>query len=282
MNKAVFELQKSLVLKLKKNKIRSAEIDTQIILEFVAKKSREFLLANPDYRVSNREVEKIKKITELRCKHLPISYIVGKKEFFSLDFAVSPDVLIPRPETEQLVEEALNFLKSKNRKPKTILDVGTGSGNIIISIAKNINYQSSKNNFFASDVSQKALGVARKNSKKYQTKINFIQSDLFENIKGKFDLITANLPYVPRNGSDDKEIKYEPQNAIFSDKNGTATIIKFLEESKNYISSDGMILIEADPRNIESIKKYALKNYKTVNALTDLSGKFRVLSILPN
>jgi release factor glutamine methyltransferase len=280
MNNTFLDFYKETVKDLKKNEIISAGIDAQIIFEFVTKKSREFLLANPDYKLKKRDIEKIKKITKLRLKHYPISYIVGNKEFFSLNFEVSPDVLIPRPETELIVEKALEFIKTKKQKNLAIIDVGTGSGNIIISIAKNINPDSQKVIFFASDTSEKALRVAKKNNQKHQTNVNFIKSDLFTNIDGSFDLIVANLPYVPENGSENDEIRFEPQNAIFSGKDGTVTIFRFLQEAKKHITKNGQILVEADTRNIKKIQKYALKIYSNAKILTDLSGKPRLLSIL--
>jgi len=280
MDNTFLDFYKETVKNLKKNNIISAEIDAQIFFEFVTKKSREFLLANPGYKLKKREIEKIKTMVKLRSKHYPVSYIVKKKEFFGLEFAISSDVLIPRPETELIVEKALEFLKTKKKKVISVLDVGTGSGNIIISIAKNIYPNSQKIIFFASDISEKALCIARKNSKKHQTNINFIKSDLFTNIQGKFDLIVANLPYVPEGGSENDEVGFEPKKAIFSGNDGTATIFRFLQEAERHINKNGQILIEADPRNINKIQKYALKKYSNAKISYDLSGNPRLLSIL--
>ena len=280
MDNTFRDFYKENVKNLKENEISSAEIDVQIIFEFVTKKSREYLLSNPNYSLKKGEVEKIKRIIRLRCKHYPISYIVGKKEFFGLDFEVTANTLIPRPETELIVEKALGFIETNKRKKLSVLDVGTGSGNIIISIAKNIKMNKGKITFYASDNSGKALGVAKRNNEKHQTNISFIKSDLFSNIRGKFDLIIANLPYVPKDGSKKDEIRFEPEEAIFSDKDGTATILKFLRQGRKHLAKDGQILIEADPRNINKIQKYALRMYSDAKVLVDLSNKPRILSIL--
>lgn len=282
MNNTFFDFYKKTVKELKENRISSAEIDAQIIFEFATKKSREFLLLNPDYELKKSETVKIKKNVKLRCTHYPISYITGEKEFFGLDFDVSPDTLIPRPETELIVEKALEFIEANKNRELSILDVGTGSGNIIISIAKNTKSIEQKIIFFASDISDKALRVAKKNNKKHQTKISFIKSDLFSNIRGKFDLVIANLPYVPEGESGNDEIRFEPKEAIFSGRDGTTTILRFLKQAKKHLAKKGEILIEADPRNIKKIQEYALQTYSDTKTFIDLSNKLRLLSILSN
>ncbi len=278
------ELFKKTVFELKKSGIKSAEIDAQILLEFVSGKSREFLLTNPDLKLKNREIEALKNLTNRRKSEEPIAYITGHKEFFCLDFLVDKNVLIPRPETEMLAEQALEFIKLKvtgfSSRGLKILDIGTGSGNIIISIANTCNLQLATCNFYASDNSAKALAVAKKNAVIHNAKINFIQSDLFENISDKFDLIIANLPYVPIDGSDDKEIEHEPQSAIFAEDNGTEIIKKFLDESNKYINKDGLILAELDPRNANEILEHAAKLYNQVEIISDFSGQKRLLKIL--
>jgi len=269
------ELYKKTVGELQKSGIKSAEIDAQILLEFAARKSREFLLVNQEYQLKNRKIEELKKLSERRKKHEPIAYITGHKEFFGLDFFVDKNVLIPRPETEQLVEIALDFLNKKDNKTAAVLDVGTGSGNIIISLAKN-----ASGVFFASDNSAKALEVAKKNVAIHNVEINFIQSDLFENILGKFDLIIANLPYVPIDGSFDKEIKFEPENAIFAKDNGTMIIKRFLIDAKKPINSGGLILVELDPRNADEILVFAKQLYNSAEIISDFSDQKRILKVL--
>ena len=282
MNNTFFDFYKKTVKELKENRISSAEIDAQIIFEFVTKKTREFLLSNPDCELKKSEIARIKKIVRLRCTHYPISYITGGKEFFGLDFDVSPDTLIPRPETELIVEKALEFVEANKNRELSILDIGTGSGNIIISIAKNTKSIEQKIIFFASDISDKALRVAKKNNKKHQTKISFKKSDLFSNIRGKFDLIIANLPYVPEGESGNDEIRFEPKEAIFSGRDGATTILRFLKQAKKHLAKNGEILIEADPRNIKKIQEYALQTYSDTKTYIDLSNKLRLLSILSN
>jgi release factor glutamine methyltransferase len=277
MTNCVKKIYQETAIDLKNTGIKSAEIDTLVLLEFVSGKSREFLLANPDYQLSETKIAKLSKLIKRRKLHEPIAYVTGHKEFFGLDFSITPDVLIPRPETEFIVENILQVLQTSNHQPQTILDVGTGSGNIIISIAKNCNQK--KLNYFASDISNKALKIAKKNAKKHQTKINFIRSDLFDNITDNFDLIIANLPYVPIGGSDNEEIKYEPQNAIFAEDNGTRIIKKFIADTKKQIAKNGMILLEIDPRNAIEISNFAKKYFVKVKVIKDLSSTNRFIKI---
>lgn len=292
----VIDLKKQIVKELSNVGIKSAEIDVQILLEKVSGKSREFLLANPEYKLKNQETEELKNLVERRKKHEPIAYITGHKEFYSLDFLVTKDVLIPRPETEILVEEGLKFLESRMKDRELgILDIGTGSGNIIISIAKTTKELYSRFDaidsnrlYVASDISEKALKVAKKNAKKHgvEKTVKFVRSDLFDQITGKFDLITANLPYVPISSekrkakSGKQEIDFEPQDAIFAESNGAEIIKKFLNDAKNHINSDGIILAEVDPRNADEIRDATSKIYKSVEIISDFSGKKRLLKIL--
>lgn len=276
------EIKNQIYNELKSAKIKSAEIDAGILIEFVSKKSPEFLLTHPEFLLKSREVKKILNLVALRKTGTPIAYLTNKKEFFGFDFYVDERVLIPRPETEILVEKGLKFLKKLNTKTKTeslnVLDVGTGSGCIIISLATNCQLPTTI--FTASDISSQALKVAKKNAKKHKAKIKFIKSDLFENIPKKYyDIILANLPYVPLGGSNDKEIKFEPQKAIFAEDNGSKIIKKFLIESKKYLRENGKIFIELDPRNANDILKFAKKVYKKSSLEKDYSGLNRYLTI---
>lgn len=277
------KIYKKTVSELEAAGIESAEIDARVLLEFSTKKSREFLLAHQEYQLSDRQINDLEKLVERRRLHEPIAYIVGHKEFFGLDFIVTPNVLIPRPETELLVEQAIEFIKSKVRKVKSplkILDLGTGSGNIIISISKACSSQLTSNSYTASDISTKTLKIAKKNAERHHVKVKFIKSDLFENINGKFDLIVANLPYVPVGGSKDEEIKYEPQKAIFAVDNGAAIIKKFLYDAKKHMNNDGLILAEVDPRNANEINKYATRLYKSADMVHDLANNERLIRLL--
>jgi len=224
-----------------------SEID--LLISFAIKKPQEYILSYPEFRLTKKQEEKIKKLIEKRIKGEPLAYLIGKKEFFNIDFFVNKNVLIPRPETEMIVEEILNELG--NIKEKTALtDIGTGSGNIIISLSKNLKQKNIK--FLASDVSKNTLSLARKNTKIYKQnkKIKFFLSNLLDNknLIKEFKyienlIIAANLPYLPEKYLKQKEtkltagLKYEPKTALVGGKNGldfykklTLQILKLKEE----------------------------------------------------
>jgi len=307
---SISKLYKNQITILKSAGIDSAEIDVQVLIEFVSKKSREFLLAHPEYKLSKNELKKLMICVDRRKSYEPIAYIIGKKEFFGNDFLLTKDVLIPRPETEMLVEEAIEFVKKyclrmkdknfslRSKNTIRILDVGTGSGNIIISIAKYL-----KNNplrfkvidsnltFCASDISQRSLKIAKKNAEKHRVEklVKFIRSDLFDQINAKYyDLILANLPYVPEDNSKiknkkskfkNRELSYEPKLAIFADDNGMTVIKKFLVQAKNRLNSGGVILIEVDPRNAKSLAKFTAKLFASFEIIKDYYYKDRFIKI---
>ena len=276
------------ILELKNSGIKSPEIDIQILLREAMQENDAFIFSHPSYLLTNNQYTKFRKFVRRRKKGEPIAYIIGKREFYGLDFFVNKNVLIPRPETEELVEKALNWLKAKSLKPENnlnIIDMGTGSGNIIISLAHNLQLES--HNYFATDISKRAIEVAKKNARSYgiDKQIKFYHSDLFSNrlVHKKFDLVLANLPYVPQNSQKEKsEIDFEPYNAIFADHNGTEIIKNFLIQAKNFLSSGGVIILELDPRNAKSLEIFAQKLFTknfTVQLEKDLSKKNRFLTV---
>jgi release factor glutamine methyltransferase len=277
------------------NNSKSSALDAEVLLVFVLKKEKTWLFSHLDDDLSSKLINKYKKLILRRKKGEPIAYITHYKEFFGLDFYVDKNVLIPRPETELLVEETLKYAKKK----KKILDIGTGSGCIIIAMAKTLSHSHSefisesnkmlkqvqhdkKIKYYATDLSNKALEIARKNAKKHKAKIHFIKSNLFKNISKnlKFDIIIANLPYLDPRWID-AELLNEPQASLNGGKNGLAIINNFLSQTKNYLKKNGKIILEIDPRQKESTKKSA-KNYfssKNVTLKKDLSSSPRVIII---
>jgi len=259
------------------SKILIPELDARIIIKYVLDLDDAVFYRDIDRKLSIKQINHVQKLVIRRAQGEPIAYLLGNKEFFNLDFKVDENVLIPRPETEELVEKSIKFLKSIKKKEINVIDIGTGSGNIIVTIAKT----RPGGNYFASDISQKALDVAKANAKRHNVKIKLYKSDLFQNIpKQKFDLIIANLPYVPKNGSD-VSTKFEPQDAIFADDNGTSIIKRFLLEAKDRLNNNGAILLELDPRNAVDIKKLAHNIYRDfeIELKKDLAKRDRYLFI---
>ncbi|PIS07388.1 peptide chain release factor N(5)-glutamine methyltransferase [Candidatus Berkelbacteria bacterium CG10_big_fil_rev_8_21_14_0_10_43_13] len=320
----IVDFNKKAVRKLKAAGIKNAELDVTIMMKSVLENDEAFLLMHPEMPLTNGQLNKLNKLVKKRSNFEPIAYLVGHKEFFGHDFTVNRNVLIPRPETENLVEESLkivklkikNLLKIENCKLK-ILDMGTGSGCIIISLILETEKQWSNGamkqlRFFASDVNKKALRVAKRNARRLlnnrtieqSNNVKFYHSDLFSNrlLHRKYDIIIANLPYVPfpcHPGLDpgsrqDKQhnfldsrlrgndsISFEPANAIFANDNGAAIIKNFLTEAKKYLNAHGIILLELDPRNADQIQNFAKANFPaaTIESKKDLAGLKRYLLI---
>lgn len=257
------------------------DLDARVLIKDFLDIDDTVFYRDSDRELSTPQINQIKKLISRRAKGEPIAYIIGHKEFFGLDFYVNKNVLVPRPETEWLVERALEKLLVIGNQ-LSVLDMGTGSGNIIISIAKNF----PDAHYFATDISADALKVAKKNAQYHGVKIKFIKSDLFNNIDSdiKFDLIIANLPYVPNNitiQQSNNSLLFEPSDAIFAKDNGTKIIKRFLLEAKDHLTADGMILIELDPRNALEIKSCAEKIFPnaTLQLQKDLAGLNRYLKI---
>ncbi|MDP4000711.1 MAG: HemK/PrmC family methyltransferase [bacterium] len=246
-------------LKLSK-KNTSPQLDSEVLLSFVLKKSKEYLYANPEKKISKRYNVHYNALLRQRAKGIPVAYLTGHKEFFGLNFKVNKNVLIPRPETETLVELVLDSISGTSfTRPRIlrILDIGTGSGNIIISLAKSLeNFStrrpvgraSSKNNtvraqrsevknyYFASDVSKSALTVAKANARSHKVKIKFKQGSLLSPWKKeRLDIIVANLPYGWKEWKNNTSaetlgLKFEPQKALFTNNKGLALYEKLFQQ----------------------------------------------------
>lgn len=261
----------------------SLEIDE--LLAWAIHKNKEYLYRNPEKALSRSQILAFKKYLRLRKNNYPLAYLRGYKEFYDLKFKVNKNVLIPRPESELIVETALKFLK--NKKSQNILDVGTGSGCIIISVAKN----APENHYLASDISLPAIRVAKSNARQQglKNKIVFIKSDLFSQIPPqKFNLILANLPYLnstqyknPGLIGEELSIKKEPPRSLHGGNDGLKYYEKFFSQTKNFLANKYQILIEIDPDQTEKIKEIIKNNLpeNKIEIIKDLAGWDRVVKI---
>lgn len=281
------------IAELRKVDIPTPELDVKVLLAASLNKDSVFLHSHSEVLPTNSEYSKFRKFIRRRKKLEPIAYILGHKEFYNTEFFVNKNVLIPRPETEFLVEKTIEILKQKFseniHQSLSVLDMGTGSGCIIISIAKYLldhGYPIDNIRFCATDISDKALYVARKNAKKFNLNknIKFYKSDLFSNKKlpKDFDIIVANLPYVPieTKSKSKASIDFEPQSAIFAKNNGKEVILRFFNQVISNIKVSN-IIIEFDIRNASEILSAAKKIFPkaSIKSKKDLANLARYLLI---
>lgn len=221
--------------------VASAPLDAKLILGFFSQKSHSWLLAHNDDILSESVVRAADNALQRRVLRQPLAYIFGQKEFYGRDFIVSPDVLIPRPESEMIVDITKEL--SKENTIKSIIDVGTGSGCLGITLAKELSAE-----VVLTDISDAALAVATKNARKHNVDASFFQSDLMSYIPTRtFDLIVANLPYVDTSWQRSPETDYEPATALFAADNGSALIKKLVTQLNPYLHARSFVVLEADP-----------------------------------
>ncbi len=218
----------------------SPKLDSEILIMEALKISRAYLHAHKNKQLSSQEEKILIKLGKRRKQKEPMAYITGKKEFWSREFLVTTDTLIPRPESELLVEEALKFTQGN---PSTrILELGTGCGAIAISLA----LERPKTSIMATDISQKTLDQAIKNARQHNVEnIQFIKSNWFKRIKKrKFDLIVCNPPYIKEKDPSLKELAFEPQSALISGSDGLEAIRHISTNAKEYLSHNGVLILE--------------------------------------
>ena len=229
----------------KLNNIDEADLKLKMILSDLLKEDKSYLVIHKDREISgNIEAEFLKSVERLKQGE-PVQYIIGKTEFYGLEFNVNSNVLIPQPDTEILVEEVIDIYNknySNYNENITILDLCTGSGAIAVSLKKNLE----NIEVFASDISTKALEIAKKNANKNNTEITFIESDLFENINTKFDIIVSNPPYIERDvlKTLSEEVKHEPVLALDGGEDGLEFYRKIAKDAKSYLKENGILAIE--------------------------------------
>ena len=262
------------------NIINNPRFEAEILLSDILKKPREFLLAYGEYKLTKSQIKNYKLQIAKRLKNMPIAYIIGEKEFYGLKFKVNKNVLIPRPETELMIEEALKLINKNNLRCATVIDIGTGSGCVIIAFAKqiiNLKLKISNFKFLAIDISKKVLIAAKQNSKIHDVNknIKFLCGNLLEPLLNKSKIINpkskiiilANLPYLTLTQiKNSLTIKHEPRLALFGGKNGLELYEKLFQQinyliqnTKYKIQNPLFALCEIDPRQTNRIKRLVKK-----------------------
>ncbi len=251
----------------------SARLDAELLLCHCIGKARTYLYTWPEKTLTDGQHTLFKALLERRLHGEPLAYLTGCKEFWSLEFTVTPDTLIPRPETELMVELCLSKLHCTEGP---FLDLGTGTGAIAISVATELPSQE----VFAIEYSQAALKVAQGNAKKLGAKINFLQSDWFEQLEEQaFSVIAANPPYI---AADDLHLTrgglpFEPIQALRSSDDGFADITAIINASPPYLQNQGWLLIEHGHTQGQRTRELMLnKHFKEVQTIKDLAHNDRV------
>ena len=266
---------------LKKSEISSHILDSEILLSNVLNKTREKILVNLDQKITQKNILKFKKYIERRSKYEPVAYILEEKEFWSKKFIVNKDTLIPRPETELLVEKLVKIFMGKNI---SILDIGTGSGCIILSLLINLK----KSIGLGVDVSKKAILIAIKNAKRHElfNRVKFLNKSFESIFSKKFDLIVSNPPYIERksikNLSEDIK-RFEPKIALDGGNDGLDLIKKVIYKSKRFLKINGMLALEIGNEQIKKVSKILIdNNFRIVHVIKDYKNNVRCVLALNN
>lgn len=264
-----------------KHNIPNPRLDAEVLLGHLLEKSRLQLYLHFDMPVFQNDLTAFRELIKKRIARTPISYLTHHKEFMSLDFYIDERVLIPRPETEFIVETVLN---STNSHPQRILEIGTGSGIIAISLAVNM----PESEIIATDISNDALAVAEKNRETHncEERITLIQGDLYEPIQSqdssKFNWIVSNPPYVAsaENSNVSPDVhKYEPHIALFAGNDGLDIIRRLIVEAPKFLLPEGQLILEIGDKQSEHVKELLAgqSEYKNYEMINDYSGIERVV-----
>ena len=258
----------------------TAALDAQVVMAHILGKQRAWVLAHCDQWLDTNQIAGIEAmLTRLETRE-PLPYVLGHWEFYGLDFQLTHAVLIPRPETELLVERAINWLKVHPLR-RNAADIGTGSGCIAITLATHIPDLVVS----ASDISLPSLMVAKANARQHQVaeRIEFSQSDLLDlDTQHTFDLICANLPYIPTANLPGLPVsKWEPLLALDGGKDGLTLIRRLMRQAPHYLSAGGLVLLEIEETQGQDAQAIAREVFTTAEVIvhTDLAGRHRLLEI---
>jgi release factor glutamine methyltransferase len=264
---------------LKQHGSETPRLDAEILLAHARGCRRIELYTRFDEPLSDDERTVMRDLTKRRARSEPVAYLVGHREFFSLDFRVTPDVLIPRPDTETLVVELLDAARAI--EAPRILDLGTGSG--CIAVAAAINCPSSR--IAATDLSEKALAIARQNAEAHgmSDRIRFLQGDLFAPLSEveQFDVIASNAPYIADSERDtlQNDVRsYEPHAALFAGPVGTEILFRIIDEAASHLGPGGWLILEISPEQAAPVRqRIESKGYQDVRVVKDAAGLLRVV-----
>jgi release factor glutamine methyltransferase len=254
-------------------------LDLQVLLASIMGRTRSWVLAHPEAELTCLQAQQLERsVCRLEAGE-PLAYLTGQREFFGMDFVISPAVLVPRPETELLVEKALDWLKKRARKVRCA-DVGTGSGCIAVTLAA----LAGDAVLAATDRSREALVVARQNARRHKVdgRILFIQGSLMEALGPGFDLICANLPYIPRGDLERLAVSHwEPRQALDGGEDGLAWLRSLIKDAPRLLVPRGLMLLEIEARQAAAVSRLAQEQFPgaEIRVYQDLAGFDRLIQI---
>ena len=258
------------------NNIISAKLDSEILMSQAIRKNKEFIILNLNKEIKKRDLDHFDNLIQERAKSKPIAQIIKKKNFWKYEFIVNNNVLIPRPDTEILIEQALKLVKKKNRLQ--ILDIGIGSGCILMSILKE------KKNFIGTgiDISKKSLQISKVNGQKLRinNRLRLFKSNIDNFNTGKYDLIVSNPPYIKKSNLKclEKDIGFEPKQALDGGLDGLSEIRRVINKSSELIKRSGHLIIEIGFDQKNKVKKILRdKGFYIKKTVKDLSNHDRCI-----
>ena len=250
----------------------------RFLLMYMLDESPQLFSNNLSEQLSKDKQDKYFSLIEKHIKEdVPLSHLVGFEYFYDRKFKVTKDVLSPRMETEELIYRVVEYVKSTKKNNLKILDLCTGSGIIAITLKKELSQFSI--DVVASDISEEAIKVAKENAQSHDATIKFIQSDIFDNIADKFDIIVSNPPYIDRKDEvtmQDNVLKYDPHLALFAEEEGMYFYRKIIEQANDYLNENGVIFFEIGYDQKDKIIKLADLNGYSAEVYKDINGRDRM------
>ena len=261
--------------------ISDAGIEAQVLLRHALGIDRATFHASPDDVLSDEDAVAFERLVERRIEGEPLSYITGHREFYGLDLVVTPDVLVPRQETEFLVEAVLEYARSRDDDFLTIADIGTGSGAIAVALGRHLPSAT----VYASDVSREALCVAGDNVRRHglEGRVRLRQSDLFEAVDGTVDVVVSNPPYLSMDEVAElpPDVRREPVVALGGGADGMDVLCKLIAGAREYVKPGGLLAMEIDPRRLEAVERLIGRAFvdSEVVVVKDHAGLDRVVTV---
>ena len=261
MSSQIRHVASDIAATLQRSGISDSALEAEVLLRHVLKHDRARFYASLQDTIGVEDLERVQELTRRRIAREPLAYITGHREFYGLDFLVSPGVLIPRQETEQVVERALKVANERHDKDISVADVGTGSGAIAVAIAANLPGA----RVFAIDCSAEALDIASRNCQRLRVpdRVTLLQGDLLAPLSQAVDLIVSNPPYIATNLLPGlaPEVQREPQTALDGGEDGLEIIRRLIQQATSKLNEGGQLVVEISPEQLISVKSIAQENF---------------------